>query len=101
MSPVMMRISREEEHFIGRGRPGVRGRMKVGFSKEGRITALDMILGQRQRSVRAPGRLQQHRRHRVAGVSAGGDALPRHLGADEHAAARARRVNRVARSRTC
>ncbi len=41
--PVMMRISREEEHFIGRGRPGIRGRMKIGFSKEGRITALDMF----------------------------------------------------------
>jgi xanthine dehydrogenase molybdenum-binding subunit len=42
-APVMMRVSREEEHYIGRGRPGVRGRMKVGFSKEGRITALDMF----------------------------------------------------------
>src|SRR5436190_6736288 len=42
-APVMMRISREEEHYIGRGRPGVRGRMKVGFSKEGRILALDMF----------------------------------------------------------
>src|SRR5690242_11375715 len=42
--PVMMRISREEEHFIGRGRPGFHGRMKVGFSKEGRITALDMYV---------------------------------------------------------
>jgi CO/xanthine dehydrogenase Mo-binding subunit len=41
-APVMMRVSREEEHYIGRGRPGVRGRMKIGFSKEGRITALDM-----------------------------------------------------------
>ena len=42
-APVMMRISREEEHFIGRARPGFQGRMKVGFSKEGRITALDMF----------------------------------------------------------
>ena len=42
-APVMMRISREEEHYIGRGRPGVRGRMKIGFSKEGRILALDMM----------------------------------------------------------
>jgi len=41
-APVMMRISREEEHYIGRARPGVRGRMKVGFAKDGRITALDM-----------------------------------------------------------
>ena len=43
-APVMMRISREEEHFIGRARPGFHGRMKVGFSKEGRITALDMFV---------------------------------------------------------
>jgi xanthine dehydrogenase molybdenum-binding subunit len=43
-APVMMRISREEETFIGRGRPSIIGRMKVGFSKEGRITALDMFV---------------------------------------------------------
>jgi len=38
-APVMMRISREEETFIGRARPSFQGRMKVGFSKEGQITA--------------------------------------------------------------
>jgi xanthine dehydrogenase molybdenum-binding subunit len=43
-APVMMRISREEETFIGRARPSFHGRMKVGFSKEGRITALDMFV---------------------------------------------------------
>jgi xanthine dehydrogenase molybdenum-binding subunit len=43
-APVMMRISREEEHFIGRARPSVQGRMKVGFSKEGRILAVDMFV---------------------------------------------------------
>lgn len=41
-APVMMRISREEEHFIGRARPSLLGRLKVGFSRDGRITALDM-----------------------------------------------------------
>jgi CO/xanthine dehydrogenase Mo-binding subunit len=41
-APVMMRISREEELFIGRARPGFQGRMKVGFAKDGRITAVDM-----------------------------------------------------------
>ncbi|HTD44196.1 MAG TPA: molybdopterin cofactor-binding domain-containing protein, partial [Bryobacteraceae bacterium] len=35
---------REEETFIGRARPGFQARMKVGFSKEGRITALDMFV---------------------------------------------------------
>jgi CO/xanthine dehydrogenase Mo-binding subunit len=43
-APVMMRISREEETFIGRARPGFQGRMKVGFSNEGRIAALDMFV---------------------------------------------------------
>jgi len=43
-APVMMRISREEEHFIGRARPGFQGRMKVGFANNGRITALDMFV---------------------------------------------------------
>jgi xanthine dehydrogenase molybdenum-binding subunit len=43
-APVMMRISREEETFIGRARPSFQGRMKVGFSKQGRITALDMFV---------------------------------------------------------
>jgi xanthine dehydrogenase molybdenum-binding subunit len=42
--PVMMRISREEEHFIGRARPSIHGRVKVGFSKEGRVTAVDMFV---------------------------------------------------------
>jgi CO/xanthine dehydrogenase Mo-binding subunit len=43
-APVMMRISRAEEHFIGRARPGIRSRTKVGFDKTGRITAVDMFL---------------------------------------------------------
>ena len=30
--------------YIGRARPSLHGRMKVGFSKEGRITALDMFV---------------------------------------------------------
>src|SRR5437016_519736 len=43
-APVMMRISREEEHGIGGARPSLHGRMKVGFTKDGRITALDMFV---------------------------------------------------------
>jgi xanthine dehydrogenase molybdenum-binding subunit len=42
-APVMMRITREEEHYIGRGRPSITGRLKVGFEKSGRITAIDMF----------------------------------------------------------
>jgi CO/xanthine dehydrogenase Mo-binding subunit len=43
-APVMMRLTREEEQYIGRGRPSLRGRMKVGFDKDGKITALDMFV---------------------------------------------------------
>ena len=39
--PVMMRITREEEQYIGRARPALHSRVKVGFRKDGRITALD------------------------------------------------------------
>jgi xanthine dehydrogenase molybdenum-binding subunit len=41
-APVMMRLTREDEHFIGRARPGILARLKIGFRKDGRITAIDM-----------------------------------------------------------
>ncbi len=50
-APVMMRITREEENYIGRARPSLHGRMKVGFSKEGRITAARHVRDLRQRPV--------------------------------------------------
>ena len=53
----MMRISREEEHCIGGARPSMHGRSKVGFAKDGRITA--------RRHVR--------RRARTARTSSSGD----------------------------
>ncbi len=43
-APVMMRISREEESYIGRARTNMTGRVKVGFAADGRITALDLFL---------------------------------------------------------
>ena len=42
-TPVQMRMSREEEHAVGGARPALHGRMKVGFAKDGRITAIDMF----------------------------------------------------------
>ena len=41
--PVMLRISREEEHFIGGIRPAIHGRVKAGFASDGRLLALDMF----------------------------------------------------------
>jgi xanthine dehydrogenase molybdenum-binding subunit len=42
-APVMMRITREDEHFIGRARSGVHARVKAGFRKDGRLLALDLF----------------------------------------------------------
>ncbi|MEE2637959.1 MAG: xanthine dehydrogenase family protein molybdopterin-binding subunit [Acidobacteriota bacterium] len=41
--PVMMRISRREENFIGRARPAVQARAKIGFRRDGRILAMDLF----------------------------------------------------------
>jgi CO/xanthine dehydrogenase Mo-binding subunit len=43
-APVMMRISREEEQYIGRARTGMVGRARIGFRVDGRITALDLFI---------------------------------------------------------
>ena len=45
-APVMMRISREEESYIGRTRTNMTGRVKMGVRKDGRITALDLYIVQ-------------------------------------------------------
>jgi xanthine dehydrogenase molybdenum-binding subunit len=40
-APVMMRITRDDEQYIGRARPALHARLKVGFRQDGRITAID------------------------------------------------------------
>ena len=45
-APVMMRISREEEHFIGRSRTNMTGRVKLAFRKDGRMLGLDIFIVQ-------------------------------------------------------
>jgi xanthine dehydrogenase molybdenum-binding subunit len=45
-APVMMRISREEEHYIGRSRPSLLARVRIGFRQDGRVTAVDMFVVQ-------------------------------------------------------
>ncbi len=42
-APVMLRISREEELYIGGIRPAVHGRVKAGFASDGRLLALDLF----------------------------------------------------------
>jgi CO/xanthine dehydrogenase Mo-binding subunit len=44
--PVMMRINRNEENFIGSARPGFQGRIRMGFAASGRLTAVDLYIVQ-------------------------------------------------------
>ncbi len=44
--PVMLRITRYEESYIGRARAGFQGWAKMGFRADGRMTALDLYLVQ-------------------------------------------------------
>jgi CO/xanthine dehydrogenase Mo-binding subunit len=62
-APVMMRISREEEHYIGHARTNMTGRARVGFRADGRVTALDLFI------VQDNGARGQRGDHRAAGVS--------------------------------
>ena len=43
-APVMMRVTRDDEYYIGRARPALHSRIKIGFRKDGRITALDGLV---------------------------------------------------------
>ena len=44
--PVMMRVTRQEENFFGRARPGIQARAKFGFKSDGRIVAIDLTMVQ-------------------------------------------------------
>ena len=44
--PVMMRISRAEEYYLGSARPGFQGRLKMGFREDGRLLAVDLYIVQ-------------------------------------------------------
>jgi xanthine dehydrogenase molybdenum-binding subunit len=44
--PVMLRITREEEYYIGSARVGFQGWMKAGFAADGRVTAVDLYIVQ-------------------------------------------------------
>lgn len=44
--PVMMRISRAEEYYLGMARTGFQGRIRFGFTSDGRIIAADVYVVQ-------------------------------------------------------
>ncbi|MEX0912211.1 MAG: molybdopterin cofactor-binding domain-containing protein, partial [Gemmatimonadota bacterium] len=44
--PVMMRISRAEENYVGFARSGFQGRLRMGFRADGRLQAVDLYIVQ-------------------------------------------------------
>jgi CO/xanthine dehydrogenase Mo-binding subunit len=44
--PVMLRITRHEEYFIGSARHGFQGRLRMGFRGDGRLLAVDLYVVQ-------------------------------------------------------
>ena len=42
--PVQLRITREQEYYVGSARVGFQGWIKVGFAANGRVTATDMFI---------------------------------------------------------
>ncbi len=44
--PVMLRVTRQEENFFGRARPGMQARAKIGYRRDGRVTAIDLFVVQ-------------------------------------------------------
>lgn len=46
--PVMLRVTRYEESYIGRARAGFQAHARLGFRRDGRMTALDLFIVQDQ-----------------------------------------------------
>jgi CO/xanthine dehydrogenase Mo-binding subunit len=44
--PVMLRITRYEENYIGRARPAQQARVRMGWRADGKITAIDLFMVQ-------------------------------------------------------
>ena len=55
--PVMLRVSRAEEVMLGSSRPAFQGRIRMGFSAEGRLTATDLYVVQQNGPYRGGGDL--------------------------------------------
>ena len=92
--PVMMRISRAEEYYLGSARNAFQGNLKVGFDASGKLLAVDVFV------VQDNGAHISFWDYRALGDALAlvyqpdGHALARHTGvhqrADAHRAARAR-----------
>jgi CO/xanthine dehydrogenase Mo-binding subunit len=53
--PVMLRITREEEYYVGSARVGFQGWLKAGFKEDGSVAAVDMYIVQDLGSRQAGG----------------------------------------------
>jgi CO/xanthine dehydrogenase Mo-binding subunit len=53
--PVMLRITREEEYYVGSARVGFQGWIKAGFTADGRVSAVDLYIVQDLGPQRAGG----------------------------------------------
>ncbi len=42
--PIMLRLTRAEEYYLGYARVGFQGRVRMGFRADGRVTAVDLFL---------------------------------------------------------
>ena len=87
-TPVMMRLSREEEHMVGRARPAFHSRVKVGFAKDGRITAVDMFTVVEGGPYGPGGDGNSASRYASLMFQPEVDAVARHYGHHQHAASR-------------
>ncbi len=55
--PVMLRVNRAEEVMLGSSRPAFQGRIRMGFSAKGRLTATDLYVVQQNGPYRGGGDL--------------------------------------------
>jgi len=44
--PVLMRVSRAEEYYMGRARSGFQGQLRIGFRADGKVMAVDLYIVQ-------------------------------------------------------
>ena len=85
--PVMMRITREDDHFIGRARSGLVMRVRMGFRKDGRMVALDMFVVQANGPLRQSWRLRDMRGGGLSQLHAAEHAVPRNRRIDQYPSA--------------
>ena len=75
--PVMMRLTRAEEYYLGYARTGFQGRVRMGFRDDGRVTAVDLYLIQENGPASGFPNLSGAAQGVFGHVPTGVDAVPR------------------------